>query len=169
LLLPVLLGRGCTGWMLAASTPRLLTWVLTWLARWWRTSLRPPALLSSAGSHAILEAGWAAVMFPLAVSAVGILFCMVTSFIATCTHIDVVKKEEDVERVLKIQLSVSALLNHVRCCLPSMATKFLPAEFAIGGVPQSSVVLHSLPQSSTEPHVHGSACPGRLLTSPWLV
>ena len=56
----------------------------------------------------IVSAGWGAIYFPLLISAVGIIACMVTSFIAT--NIQPVRCEEDVEKVLKVQLAVSTLL-----------------------------------------------------------
>lgn len=51
---------------------------------------------------------WGALMFPLMISAVGILVCLVTSFLAT--HIAPVRKETDIEFVLKVQLAVTSLL-----------------------------------------------------------
>lgn len=48
------------------------------------------------------DASWRQAMFPLLVSCVGVLVCAPCSFIAT--HIQPVRKEKDVEKVLKIQL-----------------------------------------------------------------
>ena len=45
--------------------------------------------------------GWGALMFPLMISGSGILVCMLTNFVAT--DLCVVKKEADIERVLKTQ------------------------------------------------------------------
>ena len=84
-------------------------------------------------------------MFPLAVSAVGILFC-------TCTHIDVVKKEEDVERVLKIQLSAVRLRPAQSCALLSalwLPSSCLPSSpsAVFRSLPWFCTVFRSLPQS----------------------
>merc|ERR1719223_857005 len=70
---------------------------------------------------------WGALMFPLHISAVGILCCLVTSFFAT--NIMPVRKEADVEQVLKVQLGVSTLL--MTGALYLVAIEFLPAEFKI--------------------------------------
>ena len=60
------------------------------------------ALLVGASSPTIIAAGWNALMFPLFVSATGIVVCLLVSFVAT--NVWTVKKEEDVETVLKVQL-----------------------------------------------------------------
>jgi H(+)-translocating pyrophosphatase len=54
------------------------------------------------------RATWAGLMFPLMISAAGIVVCALCSFIAT--HISPVKKEADVEKVLKVQLLSTTLL-----------------------------------------------------------
>jgi len=64
-------------------------------------------------------------MFPLAISACGIIVCMLTSFIAT--HVQTVAEHQDVECVLKVQLFTSALLMSVATLPVSMA--FLPDRF----------------------------------------
>lgn len=51
---------------------------------------------------------WGNLMFPLMISAVGILVCLVSSFLAT--NISPVRKEADVEKVLKVQLLVTTVL-----------------------------------------------------------
>merc|ERR1719238_2140812 len=66
------------------------------------------ALLVGASSEAIVSAGWPALMFPLVISGVGIIVCLLTSFVAT--HFRPVKREEDIETALKGQLLVSTLL-----------------------------------------------------------
>lgn len=54
------------------------------------------------GSSIGASGGWDAMVFPVVVSAVGIFVCLLCSFIAT--HIKTVKKENDVEEALKVQL-----------------------------------------------------------------
>jgi len=83
------------------------------------------ALVISASSKEIASVGAASFMFPLLVSAVGIVVCMLTSFVAT--HVQTVKEHKDVEGVLKVQLFVSALLM-TGATLP-LASAFLPNEF----------------------------------------
>ena len=76
------------------------------------------------------QASWAALLFPLIVSATGLIICMVCSFIAT--HLRPVTKEQDVENALKIQLISTTLL-----AIPvafGLAFWFLPEEFAMSGV-----------------------------------
>jgi inorganic pyrophosphatase len=82
------------------------------------------------GSHSpqIVAAGWGAFMFPVCISAIGIICCMLTSFIAT--NIQPVRCEADVEKVLKVQLGVSTLLMTM-IVLP-MSSSFLPPSFHIG-------------------------------------
>jgi inorganic pyrophosphatase len=76
------------------------------------------------------EAGWNSLMFPLAISATGIIVCMLCSFVAT--DISPVKKQEDIEKVLKVQMTLTALVMlPVIYCL---AVFFLPAEFVLESV-----------------------------------
>eukprot|EP01052_Picozoa_sp_SAG31_P012250 SAG31_NODE_712_length_12660_cov_9.298463_4_plen_819_part_00 len=86
------------------------------------------ALVISASSDQLVAAGWGALMFPLLISASGIMVCMLTSFLAT--DFFPVKKAEDIETVLKVQLAVTTALM-VAVMFP-LASAFLPASFAIG-------------------------------------
>jgi len=75
--------------------------------------------------------GWAEIMFPIVVSAIGILVCIVTFFVAT--HVWPVKEEKGshgVETVLKIQLLVSTTLMTI--ATPFAAKAFLPETFYVG-------------------------------------
>mmetsp|Transcript_7226 Transcript_7226/g.19669 ORF Transcript_7226/g.19669 Transcript_7226/m.19669 type:complete len:820 (-) Transcript_7226:198-2657(-) len=97
------------------------------------------ALVVAAGSADIVSAGWGAILFPLAVSAVGVIICAVSSFLAT--DISPVKKEEDVETVLKIQLGVTAILM---CGVTYPLSIFLlPETFFIGDVEASPLAAWS--------------------------
>merc|ERR1711865_1207436 len=69
-------------------------------------------------------------MFPLMVSAAGIIMCLITSFIAT--KVQTVAQHSDVENVLKVQLFVSALLMTI-ATLP-LALIFLPNKFTFEGL-----------------------------------
>jgi len=96
------------------------------------------ALLVGASSSAIVAAGWGALMFPLTISGAGIIVCLVTSFVAT--DLAPVKKEEDIEPVLKTQLLVSSLL--MTPVVYFLSVYFLPAAtcgeciggFVVGGI-----------------------------------
>jgi len=70
-------------------------------------------------------------LFPLTVSAVGILCCILTSFVAT--NISPVKSGNDVEKVLKVQLILSTAILTPMLALISYL--FLPGEFTIGVPP----------------------------------
>jgi len=79
------------------------------------------------GSSIGLSGGWDAMVFPVAVSAVGIFVCLLCSFIAT--DIKPVKSEADVESALKLQLISTTILM-----IPAVyfaAITFLPEEFQL--------------------------------------
>ena len=57
------------------------------------------ALVIGASSNEIVAAGWGALMFPAAISATGILVCLVTHFMI---HVWPVDSEEGVQRALKV-------------------------------------------------------------------
>ena len=79
------------------------------------------------GSSIGLSGGWDAMVFPVAVSAVGIFVCLICSFIAT--DIKPVRSETDVEKALKIQLISTTLLMIPAIYLT--AATFLPGEFQL--------------------------------------
>lgn len=73
---------------------------------------------------------WNSLMFPLVISAIGIIVCLLTTYVAT--DISPVRGAQDVEKVLKYQLIISTIL-----LTPSMfiATNFfLPFEFRISEI-----------------------------------
>jgi H+-translocating diphosphatase len=79
------------------------------------------------GSSIGISGGWDAMVFPVAVSAVGIFVCLICSFIAT--HIKPVTSEAQVESALKIQLISTTILM-----IPSVyysAVYFLPETFTM--------------------------------------
>lgn len=86
------------------------------------------ALVISTQSETLIKAGWGAILFPLEITSCGILVCAVTSFLAT--DIWTVKKETDVETVLKGQLLVSTLLMTL-ATIP-LAFSALPETFILG-------------------------------------
>merc|ERR1719182_692353 len=96
------------------------------------------ALLVGASSPALVSAGAGAITFPLTISGAGIIVCLVTNFFAT--DFIPVRKEIDIEKVLKTQLLVSSLL--MTPVLYFLAAFFLPAAtcgecvggFVVGGI-----------------------------------
>jgi len=77
--------------------------------------------------QSIGQTSWDAMCFPIVVSAVGVIVCLVCSFLAT--HIFPVKKESHVELALKVQLISTTILM-----LPAIyftAQAFLPSEFVL--------------------------------------
>merc|ERR1719313_290655 len=89
-------------------------------------------VIAAAGTNGVglAGAGWDAVVFPVAISAAGIIVCMLCSFVAT--NIDPVTKKEKIEWVLKVQMVLTAFLM-----LPAvyfLAKMLLPANFVLEGV-----------------------------------
>eukprot|EP00286_Rhodomonas_abbreviata_P017858 CAMPEP_0181322666 /NCGR_PEP_ID=MMETSP1101-20121128/19350_1 /TAXON_ID=46948 /ORGANISM="Rhodomonas abbreviata, Strain Caron Lab Isolate" /LENGTH=866 /DNA_ID=CAMNT_0023430595 /DNA_START=99 /DNA_END=2695 /DNA_ORIENTATION=- len=66
------------------------------------------AMLIGAASPSIVAAGWSALVFPLFISALGIVVCMVCSFVAT--DVQPVRKESDIEKALKVQLGLTSIV-----------------------------------------------------------
>jgi H(+)-translocating pyrophosphatase len=96
------------------------------------------------GSSIGVSGGWAAMVFPVVVSAVGIFVCLLCSFIAT--HIWTVKKESDVERALKVQLISTTIVM-----IPSVyyaAITYLPATFDLHAT-VGDTILHLTPVQAT--------------------
>ncbi|GAB5032644.1 v-type h(+)-translocating pyrophosphatase [Nannochloropsis oceanica] len=78
----------------------------------------------------LFDYSWSAVLFPLVVSASGLIICLLASFVAT--HMLPVRKERDVENALKIQLIVTTLA--VVPVVLGLAYWFLPSDFSVSGV-----------------------------------
>jgi inorganic pyrophosphatase len=88
------------------------------------------------GSSIGISGGWDAMVFPVAVSAVGIFVCLLCSFIAT--DLRPVRAEKDVEMSLKIQLISTTILM-----IPAVygaAEAFLPQEFMLRATVGSEVL-----------------------------
>eukprot|EP00932_Pfiesteria_piscicida_P002227 SRR837773.12163.p1 GENE.SRR837773.12163~~SRR837773.12163.p1 ORF type:complete len:608 (-),score=315.66 SRR837773.12163:93-1841(-) len=80
--------------------------------------------------ESLTAAGWNALLFPVMISAAGIVVCMLCSFVAT--NISPVRSQPDIEKVLKVQMVLTAVLM-----LPVtyyIAVQVLPAEFALESV-----------------------------------
>mmetsp|Transcript_24695 Transcript_24695/g.80758 ORF Transcript_24695/g.80758 Transcript_24695/m.80758 type:complete len:796 (+) Transcript_24695:67-2454(+) len=86
------------------------------------------ALVIGAQSMDLVAAGWDALMFPLYISSIGIICCMAVSFVAT--HISPVRCEEDVEKVLKVQLGLSTLLMTI--LMYPLCSAYIPNELYLG-------------------------------------
>jgi len=109
------------------------------------------------GSSIGLTGGWDAMVFPIIVSSVGIIVCILCSFIAT--NIYPVTKEAHVELALKIQLiSTTALMIPV---VYFTAESFLPSEFLLKKtIGDGTIALH--PYEATLCVVMGS-CGGLII------
>jgi len=99
------------------------------------------ALVVASQSVSIVEAGWQAITFPLIISAIGILVCCVTSFVAT--DIQPVRCPEDVEKVLKVQIGVSTILMTI--VLYPVSKAFLPASFILT---EGGHTIHCSPETA---------------------
>lgn len=84
-------------------------------------------VLAAISADAEPNTTWNTLMYPLLISATGIIVCFFTSFVAT--DLRPVRSEDDVERVLKYQLIISTLLLTPALFLLSYFT--LPSEFNI--------------------------------------
>jgi len=78
------------------------------------------------------NAGWSALMFPLVVSAVGLLVCFICSFVAT--EVYPVTTEDRIELALRIQLILTTVIM-----VPAtfVSIQWLPETFTIYGVAQT--------------------------------
>jgi len=89
--------------------------------------------------ESLTAAGWGALLFPLCISSAGIVVCMLCSFVAT--NISPVRTQPDIEKVLKVQMVLTAFLM-----LPAtyyLAVTLLPQEFALESVRAQGSVIGS--------------------------
>jgi len=80
---------------------------------------------------------WKILMFPVLISALGIFVCAITSFVAT--HISPVRRDVDVEKVLKMQIFVTTIL--LTGCVIPVAFYALPTEYTIDKAADSSEMV----------------------------
>jgi inorganic pyrophosphatase len=101
---------------------------------------------------------WPQLLFPLAISALGIVVCIATFFVAT--HISPVRKESDVETVLKVQLLISTVLMTI-VCYPA-AKAFLPETFYVGQCKDAhgAYAASDYCYTATPVKAYGSICSG---------
>ena len=95
------------------------------------------ALVIAAQSHDLVGAGWDTLIFPLYISAVGIVVCAAVSFVAT--DFRPVRNEASIEEVLKTQLTLSTLGMTV--AMYPVCAMFMPAEFYLGPKTFSSACM----------------------------
>ncbi|CAM9250977.1 unnamed protein product [Laminaria digitata] len=88
------------------------------------------ALVIAATCPDLVEAGWSAIVFPMEVSAAGLLVCLVASFLST--DFFPVKEEKDIEWSLKMQLVVTTVVMVPVTYF--LAAAFLPASFEIAAM-----------------------------------
>jgi inorganic pyrophosphatase len=92
---------------------------------------------SDSSVPSLAATGWDALMFPLAISACGIIVCLLCSFVAT--DVAPVKDQPSIEQVLKVQMTLTAVIM-----LPVtyfLAGRLLPAEFLLESVRQEGGIV----------------------------
>jgi len=92
-----------------------------------------PAGPGTSSPEMLSSAGWDALLFPLAISAAGIVVCMLCSFVAT--NFAPVRRRASIEIVLKVQMVLTALI--MLPVIYGVATIMLPETFEL-----QSVALH---------------------------
>jgi len=102
-------------------------------------------VIAAAGSSSasLSAAGWDALLFPVCISASGIIVCLLCSFVAT--NISPVKSQPQIEVVLKVQMVLTALL--MLPVIYGLAVWLLPADFELEGVAVG--VVHASPLKAT--------------------
>lgn len=98
-------------------------------------------LVLAHASAGLVASGWTALMMPLIITVVGVLVCMVVALIPV--YVQPVKKEEDIEKQLKIQLFVTALV--VTGVLYPVMMWALPDEFDLETVRGTGHVIKGTP------------------------
>eukprot|EP00408_Alexandrium_pacificum_P066977 CAMPEP_0171169200 /NCGR_PEP_ID=MMETSP0790-20130122/8093_1 /TAXON_ID=2925 /ORGANISM="Alexandrium catenella, Strain OF101" /LENGTH=772 /DNA_ID=CAMNT_0011634043 /DNA_START=63 /DNA_END=2381 /DNA_ORIENTATION=- len=86
-----------------------------------------------------LSNNWDALLFPIMISSAGIIVCMLCSFVAT--NLSPVKKQEDIEKVLKVQMVLTAFLMLPVTYL--LAVHVLPPTFQLESVRPRGAVTGS--------------------------
>ncbi|MDB9924642.1 V-type H(+)-translocating pyrophosphatase [bacterium] len=100
------------------------------------------ALVVASNSETLIESGgWSGLMFPVTISAGGIIVCMLCSFMAT--NIMPVKHEADIETVLKVQLGLTTLV--LTPVIYALAALFLPSSFYLSRVSDATIALKFTP------------------------
>jgi H(+)-translocating pyrophosphatase len=100
------------------------------------TSLSTSGGLNAPVTNPIME--WKTLMYPAMISALGIFVCAVTSFVAT--NISPVRRDVDVEKVLKMQIFVSTIL--ITAFLYFITDYCLPAHYFVFKASGAAVPLH---------------------------
>ena len=98
------------------------------------------ALVIGAQSADIVAAGWDALIFPLYISSVGIIVCIAVSFVAT--DIQPVRNEASIERVLKMQLTLSTVAMTI--CMYPICLSYMPYRLHLGADSFDKVCVGSL-------------------------
>jgi len=96
------------------------------------------ALVIAASADDMRAAGWSALLFPVCISASGIIICLFASFVAT--NINPVRSKVQVEEALKVQLIITSLAMVVVAVFLSFYV--LPAEFTLKGVARDTFVTN---------------------------
>jgi len=99
------------------------------------------SLVLAHASAGIVNSGWTALMLPLIITALGVLVCMVICVIPI--YFKIVKREEDIEKQLKIQLLLTAIA--VTVALYPAIRWALPDEFELETVRGTGHIIKGTP------------------------
>jgi inorganic pyrophosphatase len=88
---------------------------------------------------------WDQLLFPLAISATGVVVCALCSFVAT--HVKKVKSQPDIEMALKVQMVLTAFL--MIPVIYYLATLMLPAKFELIAISRESGKVIATPMGAT--------------------
>jgi H(+)-translocating pyrophosphatase len=100
------------------------------------------ALVVASNSPTLIAAGgWSGLMFPVTISAGGVIVCLLCSFVAT--NIMPVKHEADIETVLKVQLGLTTLV--LTPVIYALAALFLPSTFELSRVADPTISFDFTP------------------------
>jgi len=91
------------------------------------------------------DKAWDQLLFPLAISATGVIVCALCSFVAT--HVKKVKSQPDIEMALKVQMVLTAFL--MIPVIYVLATMMLPAKFKLIAISQESGVVYGTAMNAT--------------------
>jgi len=94
------------------------------------------ALVIAASAQDMRDAGWSALLLPVCVSAVGIIICLLASFVAT--DFNPVRCKAQVEEGLKVQLIITSLCSVAASVV--LCYMLLPTEFVLKGVASASFI-----------------------------
>jgi inorganic pyrophosphatase len=91
------------------------------------------------------DKAWDQLLFPLAISATGVVVCALCSFVPT--HVKKVKNQPEIEMALKVQMVLTAFL--MIPVIYVLATFMLPAKFKLIAISKEEGVIYGTPMNAT--------------------